>query len=53
MQADDVFVSPQSLAEALTGTGYLADDGLATVAYLARALDRPLLLGRAGHRQDR
>ena len=44
MQADDVFASPQSLAEALAGTGYLADDGLATVAYLARALDRPLLL---------
>lgn len=44
MQADDVFASPQSLAEALAGTGYLADDGLATVAYLAHALDRPLLL---------
>ncbi|MDO5635577.1 MAG: MoxR family ATPase, partial [Micrococcus sp.] len=44
MQADDVFASPESLAEALATTGYLADDGVATVAWLARALERPLLL---------
>ena len=44
MQADAVFASPQSLTEALSGTGYLADQGLATVTWLAHALDRPLLL---------
>jgi MoxR-like ATPase len=36
--------SAAELAERLRGTGYLADDGLATVGYLALALDRPLLL---------
>jgi MoxR-like ATPase len=36
--------SPGDLAERLGGTGYLADDGLATVAYLALAMHRPLLL---------
>ncbi|MDX6239450.1 MAG: hypothetical protein QOG10_4265 [Kribbellaceae bacterium] len=36
--------SSAELAERLRGTGYLADDGLATVGYLALALDRPLLL---------
>ncbi len=44
MQADDVFASPRSLADALAGTGYLADEGLSTVAWLGRALGRPLLL---------
>jgi MoxR-like ATPase len=40
---------PASLAAALTGHGYLADDGLATAAYLALALRRPLFLeGDAG-----
>ncbi|AXH95186.1 AAA family ATPase [Ornithinimicrobium avium] len=44
MQAADVFASPRSLADALGGTGYLADDGLATVAWLGRRLGRPILL---------
>lgn len=39
-----MFASPDSLAEALAGTGYLADDGLATVSWLAHRLERPLLL---------
>jgi MoxR-like ATPase len=36
--------SPQALAERLSATGYLTDDGLATVGYLALAMRRPLLL---------
>ncbi|MBL8928622.1 MAG: MoxR family ATPase [Kineosporiaceae bacterium] len=36
--------TPAELAEALDATGYLADDGLATVAWLAMAMRRPLLL---------
>ncbi|MBZ5739435.1 AAA family ATPase [Nocardioides mangrovi] len=36
--------SPAALTETLRGGGYLADRGLATAAYLALALDRPLLL---------
>ncbi|GAA5163165.1 AAA family ATPase [Ornithinimicrobium tianjinense] len=40
----DAFDSPRSLSEALATTGYLADEGLATVAWLAQALGRPLLL---------
>src|SRR5512145_340985 len=36
--------SPEALAHALTGAFYLADDGLATAAYLALALGKPLLL---------
>ncbi|HET7303018.1 MAG TPA: MoxR family ATPase, partial [Segeticoccus sp.] len=32
------------LADRLAGTGYLADEGLVTVAYLALQLHRPLLL---------
>ncbi|MFN8080537.1 MAG: MoxR family ATPase [Kineosporiaceae bacterium] len=36
--------SPAELAAALDGTGYLADDGLATVAWLAMTMRRPLLL---------
>ena len=36
--------SPQSLQNALVGAQYLANEGLATVAYLALALGKPLLL---------
>jgi MoxR-like ATPase len=34
--------SPAALADALRATGYLADDGLATAAFLALAMRRPL-----------
>jgi MoxR-like ATPase len=34
--------SPAELAAALRSTGYLADDGLATAAYLAMQMNRPL-----------
>ena len=34
--------SPAELATALRATGYLADDGLATAAYLAMQMNRPL-----------
>ena len=41
--------SPEVLARALSGAGYLADDGLATAGYLAMRLGRPLFLeGDAG-----
>ena len=41
--------SPQDVTAALAGEGYLADQGLATSAYLAFALEQPLLLeGEAG-----
>ncbi|MGY1916697.1 MoxR family ATPase [Blastococcus sp. HT6-30] len=41
--------SPVELSAALEGTGYLPDDGLATAAYLALAMHRPLFLeGEAG-----
>ena len=41
--------SPQALAAALATAGYLADDGLATAAFLAIAMGRPLFLeGNAG-----
>ncbi|GAB4085277.1 MoxR family ATPase [Myceligenerans cantabricum] len=36
--------SPEALAAALGEAGYLADEDLATVAHLARAMERPLLL---------
>jgi MoxR-like ATPase len=36
--------TPDDLAAALAGTGYLADTGLATVAWLALAMRRPLFL---------
>ena len=36
--------SPRELEEALRAAYYLADDGLATAAYLALALGKPLLL---------
>ncbi|MFN0282800.1 MAG: AAA family ATPase [Kineosporiaceae bacterium] len=36
--------TPTELAERLARTGYLADPGLATVAWLALSMDRPLML---------
>ncbi|MBO1269451.1 AAA family ATPase [Arthrobacter cavernae] len=36
--------SPGALADMLASTGYLADEGLATIGYLALAMERPLLL---------
>ena len=36
--------APEQLAERLAGTGYLCDDALATVGFLALELGRPLLL---------
>ncbi|MGW5238503.1 AAA family ATPase [Monashia sp. NPDC004114] len=41
---DHVFASPGDVSAALGGTGYLTDDALATVTFLASRLDRPLLL---------
>ncbi|MEM7499656.1 MAG: MoxR family ATPase [Pseudomonadota bacterium] len=40
----DGIASPEALRTALTGAQYLADEGLATAAYLALALGKPLLL---------
>ncbi|MGZ4752699.1 MAG: AAA family ATPase [Oryzihumus sp.] len=34
--------SPQAIADALDRVGYLADEGLATAAFLALQLERPL-----------
>ena len=34
--------SPTELAQALEATGYLADEGVATAAYLALRMRRPL-----------
>ena len=46
--------SAGDVARLLDTTGYLADDELATVTYLALSMQRPLLAGgRARHRQDR
>lgn len=43
------FDNPTTLAAALEQTGYLPDAGIATVAYLAHAMGRPLFLeGEAG-----
>ncbi len=43
------FAGPAELGAALTATGYLADEGLATAAYLALRMHRPLFLeGDAG-----
>ncbi len=43
------FTGPADLADALARTGYLADEGLATAAYLALRMQRPLFLeGDAG-----
>jgi MoxR-like ATPase len=36
--------SPAAIAESLSATGYLCDDALATVTYLALKMQRPLLL---------
>ncbi len=36
--------SPESIREALESTGYLADDDLATVVFLAHGMQRPLLV---------
>ncbi|MGN6635351.1 MAG: AAA family ATPase [Oryzihumus sp.] len=36
--------SAAELAQRLAGTGYLADEGLATIGYIALAMHRPLLL---------
>src|SRR5690349_24830510 len=36
--------SPGEVVTALGGTGYLADDDLATVVYLSQGMQRPLLL---------
>jgi MoxR-like ATPase len=45
----DAVDSPRALAELLDQHGYLADDGLATAAYLALQMRRPLFLeGEAG-----
>ena len=41
---DDEPDSPARLGDLLRGTGYLVDDGLATIAWLALTLNRPLLL---------
>ncbi|MGW1677610.1 AAA family ATPase [Saccharopolyspora sp. NPDC002376] len=45
MAVDDAFdlKSPAAVAEALDGTGYLPDDGIATAAFLAMRMQRPLL----------
>jgi MoxR-like ATPase len=49
MPAADPVLDPAALADALRGTGYLPDDGLATAAYLAIRMHRPLFLeGDAG-----
>jgi MoxR-like ATPase len=43
------FASPTAAATALAATGYLADDATATTAYLAGALEKPVLVeGPAG-----
>ncbi|HZI98942.1 MAG TPA: MoxR family ATPase [Actinomycetales bacterium] len=42
--ADTTPASPQELERILRGTGYLPDEGLATVAWLAMRMRRPLLL---------
>ena len=41
---DHVFNSADDVTTALGGTGYLADDALATVTFLATRLNRPILL---------
>ena len=47
MRHTDVLASPTTLSDALARTGYLADDGLATVAWLAQELDRQLSLNES------
>ncbi len=49
MPAADPVTDPTALSEALRATGYLPDEGLATAAYLAIRMHRPLFLeGDAG-----
>ncbi|SEP00017.1 AAA family ATPase [Trujillonella endophytica] len=49
LQASVGFAGPEALADALRATGYLPDEGLATAAYLALVMRRPLFLeGEAG-----
>src|SRR4051794_30083560 len=49
MPAVEPIPDPAALSEMLRGTGYLPDDGLATAAYLAIRMHRPLFLeGDAG-----
>ena len=43
------FASPEEVTERLAATGYLADPATSTTAYLAGALEKPLLVeGPAG-----
>jgi MoxR-like ATPase len=44
MEPREAFATADELAQRLGGTGYLADEALATVAWLALRLERPLLL---------
>ncbi len=44
MTPSEEFATTTALAERLASTGYVSDDGLATVAWLALRLARPLLL---------
>ncbi|MBA3339835.1 MAG: MoxR family ATPase [Geodermatophilaceae bacterium] len=49
MRKETDWSSPEGLRTALEGTGYLADEGIATAAYLALAMQRPLFTeGEAG-----
>src|SRR6476661_6465938 len=41
---DHLFTSADDVTTALGGTGYLADEALATVTFLATRMQRPLLL---------
>jgi MoxR-like ATPase len=41
---EQAFTSPDDVRVTLAGTGYLADDALATVTFLATRLSRPILL---------
>ncbi len=46
---NDLFDSPERVAEALRAVGYIADSQVATTAFLAAALDKPILAeGPAG-----
>lgn len=44
MTATPALSSRESVQKVLESTGYLTDEGLATITYLAVAMDRPLLL---------
>ncbi len=44
MEPREAFATARELAQGLADTGYLSDDSLATVAWLALRLERPLLL---------